>query len=114
MRKTPRETEVDIMKRVLLGETYSEVAARDGVVKSTVNRVVEDVRRIMPDFDEIRGLLIRFKRCGLTMAEAERALCLKEKLDSLNLSFDDVETQAASLEKFEVARLLASIAVESL
>jgi hypothetical protein len=114
MRKTPPETEVDIVRRVLLGESYGEVAGRNGVAKSTVNRVVEDVRRVMPDFDEIRGLLVRFKRCGLTMAEVEKALGLKEKLDSLNLSFDDVEAEAAALERFEVARLLASRAVESL
>jgi hypothetical protein len=56
MRKISPETEVDIIKRVLMGETYSEAAARDGVVKSTVNRVVEDLRKVMPDFDEIRNL----------------------------------------------------------
>jgi hypothetical protein len=114
MRKTPKETEVDIIKRVIMGETYGEVAARNGVAKSTVNRVVEDVRRVMPDFDEIRSLLIRFKRSGLTVADAEKALNLKEKLDSLGLSFDGAETEADALEEFEVARLLASIAVDSL
>jgi hypothetical protein len=114
MRKIPLENEVDIIKSVLGGETYGEVAARNGVVKSTVNRVVEDVRRVMPDFDEIRSLLVRFKRCGLTVADVERALCLKEKLDSLGLSLDGAEVEAVALEEFEVARVLASIAVDSL
>jgi hypothetical protein len=114
MRKTPTETEVDIIKRVILGETYSEVSAKEGVAKSTINRVVEDVRRVIPDFDEIRGLLIRFKKCGLTMAEVEAALGLKERLDMLSLNFDDVEIGVVALEKLEESRLFASIAIDSL
>jgi hypothetical protein len=56
---------------------------------------------------------VRFKKSGLTVADAERGVSLKEKMDSLGLSFDDAEDEADELEKFEVARFFASKAVES-
>jgi hypothetical protein len=114
MRKIPQENEVDIARGVLLGESYVEVGLRNGVVKSTVNRVVEEVRKVMPDFDEIRNTTVRFRRSEMSLADVERALSLKEKLDRLGLRFDDVETEVDALEKTETAQRFASNAVESL
>jgi hypothetical protein len=69
MRKTPPEIERDIRRRLLEGESY-ESAALGRVQKSTVNRIVEDTRKDMPDFDELRELNIRLKREGITVSEA--------------------------------------------
>jgi hypothetical protein len=53
---------------VLKGESY-ESAADGRASKSTVNRIVEDIREAVPDFDELRELNISLKSEGRTASE---------------------------------------------
>jgi hypothetical protein len=68
MRKTPVDIERDIVARVLEGESY-EAAANGRVGKATVARVVDDLRKAVPDFDELRELNIRLKREGRLVSD---------------------------------------------
>ncbi len=73
MRKTPVDIERNIGARVLSGESY-ESAADGRVAKATVTRIVDDLRRDIPDFDELRDLNIRLKREGLSVSEVLQSM----------------------------------------
>lgn len=66
MRKKSADEKMRILLGVLKGETYEKVALQNNVSKSTVHQIVEDVRREMPDFDELRELKIRLRKAGLS------------------------------------------------
>jgi hypothetical protein len=71
MRRTPPEIEIDILARLLNGESYEEVT--DGRVwKSTVNRIVNSFQEKCPDFWDLRELNIKRKKANITFSDIVR------------------------------------------
>jgi hypothetical protein len=69
MKKTPPDVERQILFALLNGEFYQEAGIRNDVSKATVNRIVEDARKKILDFDYLRELKIRLNRYGRSVSE---------------------------------------------
>jgi hypothetical protein len=71
MRKTPPNIEMDILARLLNGESYESVT--DGrVSKSTVNRIVNTFQEKCSDFWDLREFNIRRKNANIDMTDVLR------------------------------------------
>lgn len=114
MKKIARITELSVGLDVIMGDTYGEAAAKNGVAKSSVSRIVQDFRRIMPEFDEIRNVIIHFRKSGLSTSRAKEALDIKERLERLGLSLDSLEKEVDAMEKLGKTRFFTQMALGAL
>lgn len=92
MRRITSDVESQILKMLLEGYTYREIAREQDVTISTVNRFVEDERIRTPDFDEIRRVTFKLKKLKITLYDAKRATTLSEKLNKLGIPLQELET----------------------
>jgi hypothetical protein len=115
MRKTPPDIERDIRRRLLEGKSYEEAA--DGrTSKSTVNRIVEDIRKDVPDFDEVRELNIRLKSEGRTALEVMRSMDEKDEFQPMVITvYPDSPEKNEAVEhlKWALARRVTLIACKN-
>jgi transcriptional regulator with XRE-family HTH domain len=103
VRKKTADEERRILLEVLKGASYGEVALRNGVSKSTVNRIIEDVRRGLPDFDALRELNIRLKRDGRSVLDV---LSVLEDMENNVPMFRTIYVTEKPQEKNEAVRYL--------
>jgi hypothetical protein len=68
MRKINKGLEEDILARLSNGESY-ESAADGRVSKSTVNRIVKDAEKEIPDYWDYREMKIKLDQYGFTFNE---------------------------------------------
>lgn len=100
MRRIPPDVEESILKRALEGDTYRPIAHDFGVTPSTVNRIVEDARKRMPDFDTLRGLSVTLKKYGLSVFDATRGCNLLDRLNKCGISSKELEEYVQLNERF--------------
>jgi hypothetical protein len=116
MRKTPPDVERQILFALLNGESYQDAGDGNDVGKATVNRIVEDAREKIPDFDDLRELKIRLNRYGLSVSEVLQSLenQEQEKPDiSYIYSIPNEENEAVKYLKWTLENKTTTIACKN-
>ena len=80
-----------VSSRVMAGAGYAEVSRELGISVGSVHNVVEEEKKNVPDFDELRRLNILLKKNNLTVSSARKGIELAERLRGCGLELADVE-----------------------
>ncbi|MGD8546254.1 MAG: hypothetical protein PVH12_08785 [Candidatus Bathyarchaeota archaeon] len=86
-----KQIESGIIKGLLRGDSYKKVSTQYSVSTSTVHRVVQDLRKKVADFDDLRHLVALLNRARLTVYDATRAAILIDRLNTLAISIEQIE-----------------------
>lgn len=85
------EVEEAILRRLLEGATYREIQREFGVSLATINRIVEDARKRLPDVDTLMKLSRLLRKSGSNIFDATRGARLQEKLNLFDVTPDELE-----------------------
>ena len=76
------------MELWLDGNAYRDISRKTDVSVGAIASIIDDVRRRVPDIEELRALRQSLKRTDTTVADAQRGARFLEKLDNLNIHID--------------------------
>ncbi len=91
MTKISLAIEKAVLKRLLEGVAYKQIARELGISKATVNRIMETNREKIKDIDELRKLSTDLNKLELSLFDAARGAGLLERLNDCGISADEVE-----------------------
>jgi len=105
LRKIARSVEEKILRRWFEGNSQRQVASEFGVGLATVNRVIQDAKKRMPDIDDLRQLNLALQKSGVTVVDAMRACSVLPRLDELGIGINELSGLITEETAKEVARL---------
>ncbi len=91
MRKTTDENKSDVFTRWLNGDTYRQISEESDIGLATISRIIDDVRKLSPDIDQLRKLYVRLKESGFTIYDALRACQLLEHLNNYGIGISELQ-----------------------
>ena len=100
MRKITPEKRKMIYDLWLAGDGYIRINKKTGVSTGSISGVISEVRKRIPDIDELRKLSLKVKNANSNIPDALRGANLLEKMNALEIDLKDVTTSIKLLEHY--------------
>ncbi|MGA3297396.1 MAG: hypothetical protein ABSD41_08090 [Candidatus Bathyarchaeia archaeon] len=81
MRPTPDSVKEEVLRLWFEGETYRQIAAREGLSLGVISKIVEEYRQKTSDIDELRRLYTALKQVQASLPDALRGAQFLQNLD---------------------------------